>query len=213
MSFSRSRWMVLPCLALAFGGVSVLACSDDPKPVTTTVTDAGKSDTGTTGGDGAAVETIYTRLKGHAGIQAFVKAVVDRVLMDPQQASYFALIFDFTKDAKHPTRAQIEECFVNLVGANTGGTELYPGVAKDSMGWQCRDMKTTHANLRIPNGVFNDFVGYIVEVATKAGVSMADIGAMGTLLGTTKASIVDPAAGDAGYFDSGAKPTDAATGG
>ena len=55
----------------------------------------------------------------------------------------------------------------------------------------------------MPNGVFNDFISIVIKVALSSGVSGADVMTMGALLGSTKASIVDPNVGDGGYFNPG----------
>lgn len=129
--------------------------------------------------------TMYQRLGGHAGIVGFISLAVDNVLKDPELAAYFGM----TGKPGHPTKAQIEECFVDMVGKLTGGPELYP--TKTGDGYQCRDMKTAHIGLKITGASFDKFVANIAATATAAGVSANDLGAIGAVMNGYKAQIVE----------------------
>ena len=196
-------------LACASGSATTLDAGKDGQPIATRFDangpivppyDAGPAP----GRDAAIVEppdagpSIYVKLGGHAGVLAFVQGVVDDVLKDPQQASYFALV----GNAGHPTRGQIEECFTDLMGHFTGGLEDYPTTTAD--GFRCRSMKDAHSFLHIPNGVFNDFVGIIAAHGSKAvnaGVlTQKDLDSIAALLDSQQPVIVDPTRADGGYF-------------
>ena len=220
MSLSRNRWLGLAAAALVVGGMSALACGGDDTTPAKPVADAGKTDTGITptpeaGADtGPAGPTIYMKLGGHAGVLAFVHSVVDDVLVDPEETNFFVFQKQMPVTAGHPTRAQIEECFTDLVGHFTGGAEDYPTKTPD--GFMCRDMKTIHQDFHIPNGVFNDFVGIIAAHGAKAVtagvITQKDLDTMAALLNSQQPIIVDQARGDAGDFEGGpAKPVDAGT--
>ena len=197
-------------LAIALGtlvsaGTLIAGCSDDA-PATTdsgtsptgTTTTTGTT-TGTTPPDSAAPSTLYTRLGGKDGIRNALKAIVDEELKDPEIASYF-ITPPAIGQAGRPNREQIEECFTNLLASNAGGPEKYPGVPADNKGFQCRDMKTSHANLAIPGSIFDRFVG-IAAGFLKGKVSDADLTVIGTVLIGTRSDIVDPSrTGDGGAF-------------
>jgi len=224
MNFTRARaGALVGLLGLAASAAFVACGGDDTTPATGT--DAGKDsptadtnpppvdsspppDTGTDGD----TSTLYTRLGGHAGLTAFVTAVVNELLKDPEEASYFVLNVP-TPYPNRPPAADIIECFVDLAGSAIGGPEVYP--AKTPSGYQCRSMTETHKgiladggvgatdiNFHIPNGVFTKFVATAAAVATASGkVAPADITNVGKLLGTQHDAIVDPDAGDGGPFN------------
>jgi len=130
--------------------------------------------------------TMYQRLGGHAGIVGFIALAVDNVLKDAELAAYFGV---FGGQPGHPTKAQIEECFVDMVGKLTGGPELYP--TKTGDGYQCRDMKTAHIGLKSTGKSFDKFVASIAATATAAGVTANDLGAIGAVMNGMKADIVE----------------------
>ncbi len=148
------------------------------------VEDAPKSMTDGGGGDAAACPAsgLYARLGGHAGIYAAVGDVVTEELMNPDIASYFFFqgeVCPKGKDADvagactasaanatkavadgHPTAAQIQECFTDLVGQTAGGTETYPTkVTIDGGGsFTCRNLTTAHKALKINEATFSEFI-------------------------------------------------------
>lgn len=165
-------------LLLSAGVLALCSCT------TTATTSVNTTDTVDTQMGADTGTTLYTRLGGNSGIAAFVNAAVTNVLKDPELAAFFSA----TGTTGHPTRAQIEECFTNLVGSASGGTEKYPTKTKD--GFQCRDMKTAHTGLKIPASSFDKFVASIAATATSAGVAKDDIATIGTVLNGTKPDIV-----------------------
>jgi len=151
----------------------------------------GTSGSGTeagSGGEGGEVEqtTLYQRLGGHQGIADALDAIVTEELKDPIIASYFS---QQSNAAHKPTAADIGECFTNLLGKAAGGPELYP--VKTTSGFQCRSMLASHATLGIGAGTFDKFVTIAAGVLTDAGLSAADVAAVGGVLNGTKSDIVD----------------------
>ncbi|MGH7272665.1 MAG: hypothetical protein ACREJ3_19720 [Polyangiaceae bacterium] len=146
--------------------------------------------------------TLYTRLGGHAGIRSAIDAIVLKELADPQIASYFFNQVAMPVPAGHPTAAQIEECFTDLLASLAGGTEVYPpsgGVNPGDAGtFMCRDMTTIHQPLLISGGTFDKFVSIAAAELTTLGVAAADIGTIGAALNTTEAAIVSAPIADAG---------------
>jgi hemoglobin len=132
--------------------------------------------------------TLYTRLGGNAGIKAAVDEIVKDEVADPTIAAFFAN--SANPPAGRPNVAQIKACLVNQLGAAAGGPEKYPGTPADSMGFQCRDMKTSHAGLGISATVFDKFVTIAAGTLKRLGVADADIATIGGVLNSTKADIV-----------------------
>jgi hypothetical protein len=185
------------------GSVQRDASASDASP------DASVSEGGADGG-----RTLYERLGRREGIAAAVDAIVAQELMDPEIASYF--YFQVTPGSSgmppvdgHPSAAQIKACLINQLANAAGGPEPYPGTPADSMGWQCRDMATSHRALRIPGTVFDRFVMIAAGVLMSAGVAPEDIATIGMVLNSTRSAIVDPSR-DGGPF---IPPTDASADG
>ncbi len=221
MNFTRARAGALIGLLGLGASAAFVACGgDDTTPVTTA--DAGKdSPTADTNpppppppppvdsGNDADTSTLYTRLGGHAGISAFIGAVVTALLKDPEEASYFVLNVPTPYPNRAPA-ADIIECFTDLAGSATGGPETYP--TKTPSGYQCRAMAEIHKgiladggpgandiNFQITTSAFNKFVATAAAVAKASGkVTDADIAKLGALLGTTRGDIVSPDAGPDG---------------
>jgi hypothetical protein len=122
---------------------------------------------------------LYTRIGGHAGIYGAVGLVVGQELQNADIASYFfyqgevcsgGTCVDGGSAAQaakahaegHPTAAQIQECFTDLVGKAAGGTESYPttvdaGTAGGGA-FTCRDITIAHKALKIDPAVFTEFL-------------------------------------------------------
>jgi hypothetical protein len=155
--------------------------------------------------------SLYERLGRRAGIAGAVDAIVARELMDPEIASYF--YFQVTPGRGgmppvdgHPSVAQLKSCLVNQLANVAGGPEQYPGTPADNMGWQCRNMRAAHADLNIPNSVFDRFVSIAAGVLMGAGVAPADIATIGGVLNSTRADVAQGTSRDGGAF---VPPTDA----
>ncbi len=209
-----TKFSLVSLLCFATAGASAIACSsdDDTTPVATAGT-GGHSTAGTggrstagaggstagkggsagdlteagSGGEGGAIEsTLYFRLHEHAGIKAALTAIVTEELKDPIIASYFS---QQANPAHKPSKADILDCFTNLLANAAGGPEEYPFTT--DTGFECRDMKTAHQTLGIGAGTFDKFVGIAATVLTDAGVSDDDVATIGDVLNGTKTQIVD----------------------
>jgi len=203
-------------LALLTGvGCAVVACGSDDDSGTAAGGSGGKSSAGAGGkgsagkpsigeggasgageeaGAGGLSGTLYERLGEHAGIKAAIGAIVTAELGDSDIASYFA---PNLKDPNHmPQPDDIEECFTDLLGSVSGGTETYPTTLDD--GYVCRSMPAAHAALHIGGDTFDNFVTIAGGVLKNAKVADADIATIAGVLTGQKSAIVDknaPASG------------------
>lgn len=204
-----SRLSLYSLVLLAGVGAAVVACGSDDDNPTSTAGAGGKAAAGAggkgsagagkggaasagEGGEGGAPAetTLYERLGGHDGIKGALGAIVMEELKDDDIASFFA---PNLQDASHvPQAGDIIDCFTNLLGKAAGGAEKYP--FKTATGFTCRDMASSHADLHISGGTFDNFVVIAAGVLKKAKVADADIAVIGTVLNGTKDDIVDPAA-------------------
>lgn len=150
------------------------------------------------GSSGGATGTLYERLGKKAGIAAAVHAVVLDEVKDPNTASFFFNQTAATPAAGSPTLAQLEECFTLLLANAAGGPEKYPDTV--SGGFVCRDMKTSHAGLGIPDGEFDKFVTTAAGTLKRLGVADADITVVGGALNATKGDVAQDKTRQTGPF-------------
>jgi truncated hemoglobin YjbI len=176
-------------VAIAGGTLKRLGVADADITVVAGVLVSTKSDivAGTTVGP-----KLYDRLGKKAGIVAAVDAIVAEEIKDPAIAATFA--DNLAPKPGNPSVAQIKACLVNQLAAASGGTERYPGVPADALGWQCRDMQSAHLGTSISATLFDKFVTIAGGVLTARGVSAADVSAVAAVLNSTKSDVVDPAA-------------------
>jgi hypothetical protein len=215
-------------LAISMTVVSSLAfagCSSSSNPASPV--DSGVAVDSSSGGgddDSSAVvadsgsSSLYTRLGGHAGIRGAIDAIVGKELADPDIVTYFFNQVAMPIPAGHPTADQIEECFTDLLGHAAGGPEVYPpvgGVTTDAGTFMCRDLGAIHQPLLISGGTFTKFISIAATELGVLGVSMTDIGTIGTVLTATEPAIVSASLADAGLqpypgsADSDGGPADA----
>jgi hypothetical protein len=186
----------------------------NPATKDTGTKDTGTKDTGPTNDTGIdAATTLYERLGKHSGIRAAVDAIVAQELMNTDIASYFFFQAGAPGNG-HPTAAEIEECFTDLVADAVGGPETYPatvetvdgevvtvgnGEAADGGTYTCRgDMTTIHAPLLISGGTFDKFIIIASAELTTLGVASADVATIAADLESFKMVIVSPAYAGAG---------------
>jgi hypothetical protein len=148
---------------------------------------------------GTTKQSLYERLGKKEGIAQAVTAVVDAELKDTEMASYFFFQVQTPVPAGHPSRAQIEECFVLQLSEAAGGPEKYAG-AKVSGGFTCRDMTTAHKGLGIPEGIFERFITIAAGVLKGAGVAEADINVIGGVLMGEKDTVAQDKSRKTGSF-------------
>jgi hypothetical protein len=195
-------------LALALGTGGSVACEDDDPATPTTTPDAAMpKDSGSTTPDagsppdGAATPSLYERLGGKAGLESFVKGVVEtHVLTDADLKTFFFNQVATPILAGHPSATQIVVCFGRFVGTALGA-DAYPGAPvadpanTNTPNFTCRDMLAAHQSantmLHIGSGTFDKFIGYIAmdlmplvkPTATKAGeITQAEFDALAAAL-------------------------------
>jgi len=183
MSFGKISIAAAVLATMAF--VTGCSSSDDNGNTSGGNTSGGTTSGGTTSGGTA---TLYDRLGKKEGIATAVHAIVVEELKDAEIAAFFAPQMQTPVPAGRPSATQIEECLVLQLGNAAGGPETYPAAV--SGGFQCRDMKTSHAGLGISSATFDKFVTIAAGVLKKAGVADADITTIGSVLNGTKADIV-----------------------
>lgn len=162
---------------------------------------------------GPFVPTLYDRLGGKAGLESFVKTVVEtRILADADLKTFFFNQVASPIPAGHPSAKQIVVCFARFVGTALGADE-YPGAPVNdpanvnTPNHTCRNMVESHNGastmLHIGSGTFDKFVGLIaVELmplvkptATKAGeITQAEFDALAAALNGQKAAVTTPGA-------------------
>jgi hemoglobin len=121
--------------------------------------------------------SIYERLGEQRGIRAAVDDFYERVLADPELASYFDGI-DMTMLRAHQTKLLVQV---------TGGPVEYDG----------RELAVAHDGLGVTPQAFDRVVGHLVDTLTDLDVQERDIAAVGQALAAHRATIVtaeDPAA-------------------
>jgi hypothetical protein len=230
----RSALAATTVLAAASG--LAVACSSSTTTIppstdsgtdTGTTSDTGTKETGTKDSgtkDGATKDTgsttLYERLGKHAGIRSAVDAIVAQELTNADIASYFFFQAGAPGNG-HPTAADVEECFTDLVAsAIKGPGEVYPATVETIDGsvvtvsdagadagdsgtfYVCRgDMSVVHAPLLISGGTFDKFVAIAaaeLAVFDDGGIAAADIATLGTALESFKTVIVEDGGLDTG---------------
>lgn len=132
----------------------------------------GCAGTESTGG-GAPAASLYDRLGGKPAITAVVDQFVANVAADSRINGRFATT-DIPKLKGH---------LVDQVCMATGGPCTYKG----------RDMKTTHAGMKISNADFNALVEDLVKALDRFNVSAKEKNELLGLLGPMKKDIVEGA--------------------
>ncbi len=118
----------------------------------------------------AGTKTLYERLGKGAAIQAVIDDFLVNVAADTRINKFFA-----TTDLKKLNRLLVEQ-----VSNATGGPEKYTG----------RDMKTTHAGLKIAKADFDALVEDLVKSLDKLKVPTAEKNELLAILGPLNKDIV-----------------------
>jgi hemoglobin len=121
--------------------------------------------------------SIYERLGEQRGIRAAVDDFYERVLADPELASYFDGT-DMSRLRAHQTKLLVQV---------TGGPVEYDG----------RELAVAHDGLDVTAGAFDRVVGHLVATLTDVGAQDSDLAAVGQALTAHRGNIVtaeDPAA-------------------
>ena len=200
--------MSVAALAVIVGASMTVACSSSTDSTPVAATDGGSS--GSSGSSGGTL-TLYERLGGKAGLEAFVKNVVEtKILADADLKTFFFNQVATPIPAGHPSAQQIEVCFARFVGAALQ-SDTYPGPAvpdasnTNTPNFTCRTMIDSHKNatvmqsqLHIGAGTFDKFIGVIAAslmplvkpMPTKAGeISQAEFDALAAALNGQKTDV------------------------
>lgn len=125
------------------------------------------------GGKAAAKKPLWDRLGGEAAVKLVVHDFVVAAAPDPK-VNFFR-DGKFKLDAKGVER--LEQLLVELVSAVAGGPLKYTG----------RDMKSSHAGMKITEDEFNALAGHLVATLKKYKVPQAEIDELvGIVAGTAK---------------------------
>jgi len=170
--------------------ISAAACSED-KDGTPAGMDSGVTAGGASGSTNTA-PNLYQRLGHEAGIGTVMDDFIGRVLADSKINGYFL--------NSNVDGGRLKNCLVLQVGNLTGGPQIYPSAG-------CRDMKTSHAGMRISRRDFDDLAGHLVMALQKAGVAATDVNAIVAAVTPMASDIVEDTANNATVYQRvGRKP-------
>ena len=120
---------------------------------------------------------LWDRLGGEPAVKAVVHDFVALAASDPK--------VDFTRGGRFALDsagvAHLETLLVQLVSATTGGPLKYEG----------RDMKSSHAGMRITSAQFGALAADLVSVLKKYNVPQKEIDELIGVIATTKKDIVE----------------------
>lgn len=173
--------------AMSLGwGAGCIRFSDEPQAKA----DVGASDAATDGAttdgvadaapcnpDAGAPGSLCDKYGGMGTVKALTKELIGTIAADCRINQHF-----LTLPAER--LAFVQECLELQLGQLLGcACVTYP--AKTSKGEQCRDMKTSHAGKGISGDDFGALLDDAVATMKKLGVSDADIGKVGAVLGSS----------------------------
>lgn len=208
MNFISRRFIATAAIAAA---CTAVGCSDDDK----------SSSTGSSGSSGTTTGglTLYARLGGKAGLESFVKTVVEtKILADADLKTFFFNQVAMPIPAGHPSATQIVVCFARFVGTALK-EDTYPGPAvsdpanTNTPSFTCRDMVASHRSagtqLNIGSGNFDKFIGHIAtslmplvkpEAKAAGEITQAEFDALAAALVAQKGDVTTPGAPSTGPF-------------
>ena len=122
-------------------------------------------------------KALWDRLGGEGAVKAVVHDFVVAAAGDPK--------VNFFRDGKYPLDAagvaKLEKLLVELISATTGGPLKYTG----------RDMKTSHAGMKITEAEFGALAGHLVATLKAYKVPQAEIDELVGIVASTKPDIVE----------------------
>lgn len=120
---------------------------------------------------------LWERLGGEPAVKAVIHDFVAAAAADPR--------VNFTRGGQFPVDAagvtRLERKLVELVSAVAGGPLKYTG----------RDMKSSHAGMKITDAEFDALAGHLLAVLKKYRVPQAEIDELMTVVGSTRKDIVE----------------------
>ena len=125
-----------------------------------------------------AKKTLWDRLGGEKAVRAVVHDFVVVAATDPK--------VDFTRGGKYKLDPKgvehLEQLLVELISATSGGPLKYTG----------KDMKTSHAGMKITDAEFDALAGDLIATLKKFSVPQAEIDELVKIVGSTRKDIVEP---------------------
>jgi hemoglobin len=121
---------------------------------------------------------LWDRLGGEKGVRAVVREFLVTAASDPKANIDRNGNYPLTRDRVE----RIEQLLIEFVSSVTGGPFKYTG----------RDMKSSHAGMRITEEEFNAAAGHLVAALKKFGVPQAEIDELVGLVGSVKKDMVEP---------------------
>ena len=118
--------------------------------------------------------TLYDRLGGDGGINAFTDDFLGRVTNDPAIIPFFKGLTD--ADLK-----RIRQHVFELLCSATGGPCTYTG----------KDMKTTHKEMEINNASWNAFTGHLNESVSRFRIQDRERNELVVIIASLKGDIVN----------------------
>lgn len=120
---------------------------------------------------------LWDRLGGEAAVRAVVADFLVALASDPK--------VNVTRDGKYPLNPagvkKLEQLLVEQISSATGGPLKYTG----------RDMKKTHAGMKITEAEFSAAAGHLIAVLKKYNVPAAERDELVAIIASTKADIVE----------------------
>lgn len=124
-----------------------------------------------------AKKPLWDRLGGEAGVRAVTREFLATAAKDPKA--------NIDRDKNYPLTQQrverVEELVVEFISSVTGGPRKYTG----------RDMKNTHAGMKITEEEFQAAAGHLVAALKKFQVPQAEIDELVGLVGSVAKDIIE----------------------
>ncbi len=118
--------------------------------------------------------TLYARLGGDAGLNAFTDDFLGRVTNDP-------VIIPFFRGLTQADLTRIRQHVFELLCSATGGPCTYTG----------KDMKTTHKEMEIDNDKWNAFTGHLNESVSRFRIPDRERNELVVIIASLKGDIVN----------------------
>jgi hypothetical protein len=131
--------------------------------------------------------SIFEKIGGVDGVIKFNDTLATNLLNEPTLAEPFAVL----GKPDHRSATQLLMCLDAQICSITGGPFQYPcKTFTRGAGVYARDMKSSHAGLKITRTQFNTFNAIVKSTALAAGLPQADVDVIGRELQATMGDIV-----------------------
>ncbi len=124
--------------------------------------------------------TLYDRLGGEAAITAVIDEFVALAAAD-EKVNFFRVGTDKEWKPSDADVAKLKTHLINLVGQLTGGPQKYTG----------RDMKSSHAGMKITTAEFNALAGDLIAALDKFKVPQAEKDELIKIVASTAGDIIE----------------------